>query len=292
MPGIQTMALDLAIRNQGDKTMLSSTMTYSMKNVFFDVMNSLMMKKMNAQLVDGIMAGHKLYIETGTIVNDKTKLDLSKVKHVKMKHVLVILAGLFAMNTSIAQSTELGRSATEITMEVEIDAPIDKVWANFKDIGGIYKNSPTVDSSYVVSANKEGVGAKRYMIMAKSFKGAILEEENIFWNEADHYQKFNAYRIYKVQGIQTMGGDFRLTAKGNKTILTSTLNYSMKNRLFGMMNAMMGRKKFAKTWASILAGYKYHSETGIRVTADTDLPVIDVKLVEAKKNLNNKNEAK
>jgi hypothetical protein len=38
------------------------------------------MKNINAKLLDGIMAGHKLYIETGTIVNDKTKLDTSIVK--------------------------------------------------------------------------------------------------------------------------------------------------------------------------------------------------------------------
>jgi hypothetical protein len=82
MPGIKTMVLDLAIRNQGEKTILTSTMAYSMKNGFFDVMNGIMMEKMNAKLLDGIMAGHKLYIETGTIVNDKTKLDLSKVKQV------------------------------------------------------------------------------------------------------------------------------------------------------------------------------------------------------------------
>jgi ligand-binding SRPBCC domain-containing protein len=190
------------------------------------------------------------------------------------------------MNSVTAQTIVLGRSATEITMEADIDAPIEKVWANFRDVGGIYKNSPSVDSSYVISAIKEGVGAKRYMVMSRAFNGAILEEENLMWDEAVHYQKFNAYRIYKVQGIQTMGGDFRLTANGDKTILTSTLNYSMKNRMFGMMNGMMGRKKFAKTWASILAGYKYHSETGIRVTVDTDLPLNDVKLIQVRKNLN------
>jgi hypothetical protein len=80
MPGIDTMALDLAIKKNGNHTILSGTMAYTMKNVFFDVMNSLMMKNMNAKLLDGIMAGHKLYIETGTIVNEKTKLDLSQVK--------------------------------------------------------------------------------------------------------------------------------------------------------------------------------------------------------------------
>jgi hypothetical protein len=79
MPGIKTMTLDLAIKQNGAKTLLFSTMAYSMKNGFFDIVNSLMMKKMNAKLLDGIMAGHKLYIETGTTVNDKTKLDLSQV---------------------------------------------------------------------------------------------------------------------------------------------------------------------------------------------------------------------
>ena len=82
MPGIDTMALDLAIKSQGEKTILSGTMEYSMKNMFFDLMNGLVMKTMNAKLLDGIMAGHKLYIETGTIVNEKTKLDVSIVKKI------------------------------------------------------------------------------------------------------------------------------------------------------------------------------------------------------------------
>ena len=59
--------------------MLSGEMVYTMKNGFFDLVNSLMMKNMNAKLLDGIVAGHKKYIETGEIVNEKTKLDLSAV---------------------------------------------------------------------------------------------------------------------------------------------------------------------------------------------------------------------
>lgn len=79
MPGIKTMALDLAIRQTNDKTILTGTMEYSMKNVFFDLMNVVMMKKMNTKVLDEMMAGHKMYIETGTIVNEKTKLDISPV---------------------------------------------------------------------------------------------------------------------------------------------------------------------------------------------------------------------
>lgn len=83
MPGIKTMELDLSIRENKNNTILSSTMQYSMKNIFFDLMNFLVMKAMNAKLLDGIMAGHKKYIETGEIVNEKTKLDLSTVIKIK-----------------------------------------------------------------------------------------------------------------------------------------------------------------------------------------------------------------
>lgn len=79
MPGIDRMEMDLAVREKGGHSVLTGTMQYTMKNGFFDMMNSIMMKGMNAKILDGIMAGHKLYIETGTIVNEKTKLDLTQV---------------------------------------------------------------------------------------------------------------------------------------------------------------------------------------------------------------------
>ena len=82
MPGIDTLTLALGITANGDGTLLRGTMTYTMKNVLFDIMNTVMMKRMNAQLLDGIMAGHKKYMETGEIVNEKTPLDLRQVVHV------------------------------------------------------------------------------------------------------------------------------------------------------------------------------------------------------------------
>ncbi len=82
MPGIDKLSLDLSIRETAEGTILLGTMNYTMKNRLFDWMNSLMMKRMNANLLDGIMAGHKLYIETGTIVNAKTPLNTSIVKKI------------------------------------------------------------------------------------------------------------------------------------------------------------------------------------------------------------------
>jgi hypothetical protein len=44
-----------------------------------------------------------------------------------MKNVFIILLGFFAIKSATAQTVKLGRSTTEITMEVEIDAPIENV---------------------------------------------------------------------------------------------------------------------------------------------------------------------
>jgi hypothetical protein len=79
MPGIQTMELDMVLRDQGSHTILTGIMDYTMKNKFFDMMDTLVMKRMNAKLLDGIMAGHKKYIETGEIVTENTILDLKQV---------------------------------------------------------------------------------------------------------------------------------------------------------------------------------------------------------------------
>ncbi|MBA2662267.1 MAG: hypothetical protein H0U74_08215 [Bradymonadaceae bacterium] len=78
-----------------------------------------------------------------------------------------------------------------------------------------------------------------------------------------------------------MGGDFKLTAKGDKTVLRSTLNYSMSNSFYGVMNNLMGKSDFTKVWASVLAGYKHHIETGEHVTEDTKLQVDQVVLIDA-----------
>ena len=79
MPGIKTMELDLVLRDSQEGTVLTGVMEYSMKNGFFDVMNHLVMKRMNAKLLSGILAGQKKYMETGEVINDKTVLDLTRV---------------------------------------------------------------------------------------------------------------------------------------------------------------------------------------------------------------------
>lgn len=200
-----------------------------------------------------------------------------------MKQITIAFALLLlAFSTQAQSSTSLGKAPTETTVEVEINAPIEKVWATFADIGGIFLNSPTVDTSYSSSETKTGIGATRHMVLSPMMKkGATLDERVLEWEEGK-YQKLEIYSVHGVSGIQTMGGDFRLTSKGDKTILQSTLDYSMTNGMWGMMNKMMGKRKFAKVWRKVIAGYKYHIETGEEVTHKTQLDIKAVNLIDIK----------
>lgn len=198
------------------------------------------------------------------------------------KIIATLILSILIFSGQAQSSKSLGKTPTETTVEVEINAPIEKVWAELADLGSIYLNSPTVDTSYYSSKQTTGVGATRHMVLSSMIKkGATLDERVLIWEEGT-YQKLEAYKTYKVSGIKTMGGDFRLIKKGDKTILRSTLNYSMKNGFWGMMNKMMGKKKFAKVWKNVIAGYKYHIETGKEVTAKTKLDLDAVELIEIK----------
>jgi carbon monoxide dehydrogenase subunit G len=79
MPGIDKMDAAFTVRTENNKTVLRADLNYSMKNVLFDAMNSMMVKKMNTKLWNSVMAGHKKYIETGERVVKETPLELDKV---------------------------------------------------------------------------------------------------------------------------------------------------------------------------------------------------------------------
>ncbi len=79
MPGIKNMNADFIVRTDNDKTILRADLHYSMKNVAFGMMNSMLMKRMNIKNWNSVLAGHKKYIETGERVLEKTVLELDKV---------------------------------------------------------------------------------------------------------------------------------------------------------------------------------------------------------------------
>jgi hypothetical protein len=99
-----------------------------------------------------------------------------------MKRLTTCTAILLALSIQAQSNIPLGNAPTQITVEVENNAPIEEVWAALSDIGGIFLNSPTADTSYASSVLKRGVGTTRHILLSPMMKkGATLDERVSTW---------------------------------------------------------------------------------------------------------------
>lgn len=157
---------------------------------------------------------------------------------------------------------------TTFKRAIEIDAPKERVWKALADFGNICHAHPAVDTSHVTSSQKEGVGATRHCNF--NMMGATAEERIVEWNDGKSL-KIEAYEIKKLPGMDKIAVDFAVEAKGDKTLLTTTMEYSMKNFIFDIMNNLMMKKMNAQLLDGIAAGHKKYIETGEIVKKDTKL---------------------
>ena len=167
---------------------------------------------------------------------------------------------------------------TTITREIEINAPKEKVWKAIAKFGDICHASPGVLKSHVTSEQQEGVGATRHCDFA--MMGATAEEKITEWNEGESL-KIEVTELKKMPGIKTMTADFTVSQKGDNAVLRASLDYSMKNPFFDIMNSLMMKRMNTKTWNSVLAGHKKYIETGEIVTEKTPLELDKVTAINA-----------
>ena len=79
LPMVTAMEAEFILEESGEQTILTGHFHYGMKNALGGLLNSILMKKMNAKTWAQFLAGIKHHLETGEMVNKKTVLDLSKV---------------------------------------------------------------------------------------------------------------------------------------------------------------------------------------------------------------------
>jgi carbon monoxide dehydrogenase subunit G len=157
---------------------------------------------------------------------------------------------------------------TKLKREIEINASKEKVWQALSNFGNICHAHPAVLTSHLTSKQESGIGATRHCNF--SMMSATAEERVIDWKEGE-YMKIEAYELKNLPGIKTMFVDFAVRQKGNTSVLTSTMEYSMKNPLFDLMNVFMMKRMNAKLLDGIVAGHKKYIETGEIVTQKTVL---------------------
>ena len=143
------------------------------------------------------------------------------------------------------------------SVRTRIDAPKDKVWEVLADIGGIYKWNPGVSHSYSTSEDGRGDGATRHCDLTR---GGYLEERAADWHEAESF-KIDVYETNLP--LRSNVVQFSVDADGDRTIVGIAPEYRIKFGLLGLvMDRLVLPRLFKKGMKDMLAGLKYHVETG------------------------------
>ncbi len=148
------------------------------------------------------------------------------------------------------------------TEEIRIDAPQARVWEVLADLGSIYKWNPGVSRSYSTSDDARGNGATRHCDLYG--RKAYLEERAFDWREGEGY----TIDIYETNlPIRRNTVQFSVDAHGDSTIVRVTPDYALKFGPLGwLLDQLLVRRQLKRGMADLLAGLKYHVETGEEVT--------------------------
>lgn len=148
---------------------------------------------------------------------------------------------------------------THISSEIRLNAPKEKVWAIWADLGGIQNFHPGVKKSYYTSEKKEGVGASRVCEFIPMGK---VEESVTEWREGEE-MTLAVFPKEKAPPFKTAHGRFALKPDGQGTVVTFAFDYALKFGPLGrLLDALMVRPQLRKAVPEILLGLKHHVETG------------------------------
>jgi len=142
--------------------------------------------------------------------------------------------------------------------QIRINATTEKVWEVLADFGGIYRWNPGVRHSYSTSESNQGLLAARRCELLKG--NDYLDERILEWRDGESFK----VDIYETNlPIHRNVIEFSIEADGFGTIVTVAPDYALKYGLLGrLMNQIVVRRQFKKGMEDLLAGLKYHIETG------------------------------
>jgi len=145
---------------------------------------------------------------------------------------------------------------TTIYNEINIQAPIEKIWEALSNIEELDKYDPTVKKSIAISANKSGVGAKRKVDM-RDGKNWFEEQCTICDSE-----EALAYELTNCSfPVHQLRHSYSFEKKENGIKVVQIMEYRMKFGLLGkIMDTLMVRKRSDKGIKQFLAGLKVYAE--------------------------------
>ncbi|MBI4491714.1 MAG: SRPBCC family protein [Chloroflexi bacterium] len=146
---------------------------------------------------------------------------------------------------------------TRIAGEIRIQAPRERVWDVLADIGAVANYHPGVARAYYVSEEREGIGATR---RCELYPNGSIDETVTAWRPGESYtiEMVRSTAPFK-QVVAWLG----VRPVGNETAVRLAVKYTLKFGLVGLlMDRLLVRRNFTKMVPAVLAGLKYHIETG------------------------------
>jgi uncharacterized protein YndB with AHSA1/START domain len=161
------------------------------------------------------------------------------------------------------------RTMNEIRLSIVVDATPEEVWPALADFGGVATWNPGVKESHLTSEATQGVGTSRQCRLAPM---GIVRERVTEWDPG----RMLAIEIYEnenIPGFRSAVATLRLAERGpSATEVSVEMAYSVGLGLVGATaNALGMRRLFNRSLSRLLAGLKYHVETGRPVDGDAGL---------------------
>ena len=141
--------------------------------------------------------------------------------------------------------------------EITVNASLDKVWSILTDLELLDKYDPTVMKSTLISAEKNGIGAKRRVDMLDG-KNWFEEKVSVFKpNEALTYELTAcSFPIHQLKH------SYSFEKAGDQTRVKQVMEYTVKFGLFGkLLDGLMIRKQSDSGIKKFFAGLKSYAET-------------------------------
>lgn len=172
-------------------------------------------------------------------------------------------------NETRPEPTERAGTMSTIALSITIDAPQDPVWEALADFGGVATWNPSVKSSQLTSEATEGVGITRQCRLAPM---GVVRERVVEW-DAGRSMAIEIYENDNIPGFRRGLAVITLEPVGpDRTRVSCRMEYTVGLGVVGATANTLGmRRLFHRSLSRLLAGLKYHVETGRPVDGSAGL---------------------
>lgn len=165
-------------------------------------------------------------------------------------------------------------SRQTIDLEVETAAPSSAVWRVLADLDTVERWNPSVKRARITSLENQGLGTTRECALSPI---GTVQERVTHWSDGQ-LMSVEVYRQRLVPLSCDTAATIQLQDRAQETMVRLHMEYSLRLGVVGRaVHAMALRRLFHRSVQAMLAGLKYHVETGASTPPKRMLPASGVR---------------